>query len=283
MLCAVASAFAVQLHAQTAAADTSTPAASDAPINNDASNDKAVQLPAFEIASEKDTSYVGNSSLSSTRVAVDLSELSQSVKVLNNSFLTAINPTMMSDVLDYVGGGQNGALNWTPGRMNIRGFTGDADYMDGFSPTAGSTVDSVIFDRFEVIKGPSTIFLAADGSPGGIVNKITKVPQATQSTTITAQTGLFDGNEFTLDSTGPVTKDKKLLYRAIFGETYSDGYYKNVYMHRFTFAPSLSYQFTSTTKLELHAELVQTNWPSRHPGRPAHGPDVRAAVRHVPG
>ncbi len=29
---------------------------------------------------------------------------------------------MEDDVLDYVGGGQNGALNWTPGRMNIREF-----------------------------------------------------------------------------------------------------------------------------------------------------------------
>ncbi len=239
--------------AQTAPAEAS-PAA--------APSETVVQLPAFEISSEKDTNYVGTSSLSSTRIAVDLSELSQSVKVLNNSFIQAINPTMMSDVLDYVGGGQNGALNWTPGRMNIRGFTGDADYMDGFSPTAGSTVDSIIYDRFEIIKGPSTIFLAADGSPGGIVNKITKSPQATPDTTLTVQTGLFDGNHVGLDTTGPLTKDKKLLYRIVAGESYYDGYYKNVYMHRFTFMPAISYQFNADTKLELKAELVQTNWPS---------------------
>src|SRR5580698_8250594 len=184
--------------------------AQQAPSNTEiaaAASEAAVQLPAFEISSESDTRYSGNTALSSTRTAVDLSELPQSVRVLNHSFLTAINPTMMSDMLDYVGGGQNGNLNWTPGRMNIRGFTGDADYMDGFSPTQGSTNDSVIYDRFEVIKGPSTIFLAADGSPSGIVNKITKSPQATQSTSITAQTGLFEGNHVTVDSTGPLTKD----------------------------------------------------------------------------
>ncbi len=227
-----------------------------------ASNEQAVQLPAFEIASEKDTNYVGTSSLSSTRIAVDLSELSQSVKVLNNSFITALNPTMMSDVLDYVGGGQNGALNWTPGRMNIRGFTGDADYVDGFAPTAGSASDSVIFDRFEIIKGPSTIFLAADGSPGGIVNKITKSPQDTQSTTVTIQTGIFEGNHATIDTTGPITKDGKLLYRIVLGETYYDGYYKNVYMHRMTLMPELTYKFTANTTLELKAADIQTNWPS---------------------
>ncbi len=230
--------------------------------NPTAAVESVVQLPAFEILSEKDSDYVGTSSLSSTRIAVDLSELSQSVKVLNNSFLQAINPTMMSDMLDYVGGGQNGALNWTPGRMNIRGFTGDADYNDGFAPTEGSTVDSILFDRFEIIKGPSTIFLAADGSPGGIVNKITKSPLATPDTTFSIQTGLFEGNHLGLDTTGPLTKDKKLLYRIVAGESYYDGYYKNVYMHRFTLMPSLSYQFSKDTKLELKAELVQTNWPS---------------------
>jgi iron complex outermembrane receptor protein len=254
VLCAVLSAATLQVHAQTGA--------SDASASTNAAGEAAVQLPAFEISSSNDSSYVGTSSLSSTRIAVDLSELAQSVKVLNNSFLKAINPTMMSDMLDYVGGGQNGNLNWTPGRMNIRGFTGDADYMDGFAPTEGSTVDSIIFDRFEIIKGPSTIFLAADGSPGGVVNKITMSPLDTQQASITLQTGLFEGNHVGVDATGPITADKKLLYRFILGETYYDGYYRNVYMHRMTMMPALSYQFNKDTKLELKAELVQTNWPS---------------------
>src|SRR5581483_7356750 len=228
----------------------------------DASKEETVQLPAFDIISEKDDAYVGTSALSSTRIAVDLSELPQSVKVLNNSFLTAINPTMMSDVLQYVGGGQNGALNWTAGRMNIRGFTGDADYLDGFAPVQGSTSDNIIYDRFEVVKGPSTIFLAADGSPGGIMNKITKSPQSIQSTTISLQTGLFEGNHVGIDSTGPLTKDHKLLYRIVAGERYWDMYYKNAYMHSFTVMPALSYQFSKDTKLEVKGELVETNWPS---------------------
>ncbi len=227
-----------------------------------AAADEAVKLPAFTISSEKDNDFVGKTALSSTRIAVDLSELPQSVKVLNNSFLTAINPTMMSDVLNYVGGGQNGNLNWTPGRMNVRGFTGDADYMDGFSPTQGSVVDSIIYDRFEIVKGPSTVFLAADGSPGGIVNKITKSPLATQTTTLTAQTGLFEGNKVGIDATGPITADKRLLYRVVAGETYYDGYYKNTYMHRFTVMPEFSYQFNKDTKLEVKGEFVHTNWPS---------------------
>lgn len=223
---------------------------------------KVFELPTFEVNSEKDASYVGKASLSSTRIAVDLAELPQSVKVLNNSFVQAIGPTMLSDILNYVGGGQSGQLNWTPGRMNIRGFTGDADYVDGFAPSAATAQDSAIFDRFEIIKGPSAIFLAADGSPGGIQNKITKDPRTKSETSITAQTGLFAANKLTIDSTGAITKDKKLSYRVVASESYWDDYYKYSYMHRFTGFGALEYDFSPNTKLVVKGQMNRVDWPS---------------------
>jgi len=236
------------LHAQTA--------------NPPAAKDEILQLPAFSINAEKDTGYTGTSSLSSTRIAVDLSELPQSVKVLNNSFLKAVNPFMLTDILNYTGGAQNGQLNWTPGRLNIRGYTGDGDYNDSFAPSAGSAVDSAIYERFEIIKGPSSIFLATDGTPGGVVNKITKNPLSTQSTALRLQVGLFDANRIDIDSTGPLTKDGKLLYRLVAAQQYSDGYYDYTYMHRLTVMPALSYQFSPGTKFVLKALYVDTDWPA---------------------
>jgi iron complex outermembrane receptor protein len=230
--------------------------------NTAPANDEAIQLPAFSISSEKDTGFVGKSALSSTRIAVDIADLPQSVLVLNNSFVKAVNPFNLADILNYTGGAQNGALNWTPGRLAIRGFSGDGDYNDSFAPPAGSVVDNMIYERFEVIKGPSSIFLAADGSPGGVVNKITKSPLSTQQTTLSLQTGLYNANHAGLDTTGSITKDSKLLYRVLAGMTYGRGYYDATYMHRFTLLPALSYQFSADTKVELKTMLVETNWPS---------------------
>jgi iron complex outermembrane receptor protein len=229
------------------------------PTTEAPAKDEVITLPAFSISSEKDTGFVGKSALSSTRIAVDLSEIPQSVKVLNSSFLKAVNPFMLTDILNYTGGAQNGQLNWTPGRLNIRGFTGDGDYNDSFSPPAGSTVDSAIYERFEVIKGPSTVFLAADGTPGGV---ITKSPLSVQQTTLRAQVGLFDANRADLDTTGRVTSDGKILYRLVAAQQYSDGYYDNTYMHRFTAMPALSYQFNPDTKAEVKSMYVSTKWPS---------------------
>jgi iron complex outermembrane receptor protein len=230
--------------------------------SSDVSKEEPVVLPEFSISAEKDTSYVGKTSLSSTRIAVDIADLPQSVKVLNSSFLKAVNPFNMADVLNYTGGAQNGALNWTPGRLAIRGFSGDGDYTDSFAPPAATVVDPVAFERFEVIKGPSSIFLAADGSPGGLINKITKSPLSQQSTTISAQTGIYDANRVSIDSTGPVFGSKKLLYRFIGAMQYSDGYYDATYMHRMTIMPEISYQFSPDTKFELKALYVRANWPS---------------------
>jgi iron complex outermembrane receptor protein len=119
-----------------------------------------------------------------------------------------------------------------------------------------------MYDRFEVIKGPSTIFLAADGSPGGLVNKITKSPLSTRQTTLSVQTGLYDANHVGLDTTGPLTRDGKALYRFVSGLTYSNGYYDATYMHRMIAFPSFSYQFTPDTKVEIKALVVNTTWPS---------------------
>ena len=216
-------------------------------------NSEIVQLPAFEIKSDTDTGFVGKSSLGSTRIAVDLNELPQSVKVLNSAMLQAVNPMNMPDILNYVGGAQNGQLFISPGRINIRGFTGDADYVDGFAPPANSNPESSTFDRFEVIKGPSSIFLAADGTPGGIVNKITKSPTSIASTSVTAQLGMYDANSVGIDSNGSLSSDNKLLYRVVLNKHYASSYYDWWYTHRMDVMPALSYQFNEQTKLVVKA------------------------------
>ena len=212
---------------------------------------EVVELPSFEVKGAADTGYVGKSALSSTRIAVDLIDLPQSVKVLNSALLQAVNPMNMSDMLNYVGGAQNGSLFISPGRVNIRGFTGEADYVDGFSPPSSSNPESANFDRFEVVKGPSTIFLSADGSPGGVVNKITKSPLSEASTTISVQAGRYDANAINLDSTGSLTADRRLLYRVVVADHHADSYYDWWYTHRVTVMPVLSYQFNPQTKLVL--------------------------------
>jgi len=219
--------------------------------------DEVVQLPAFTIATQGDTSFVGKSALSSTRIATELSEVPQSIQVLNKSFLQAVNPSTMLDILNYVGGGQSGQISWNAGRTNIRGYTGDGDYVDGFAPTSGTPVVSYFIDRLEIIKGPSTIFLAADGSPGGVVNKITKSPLSTPTATIGLQMGQYNTNDLYVDTTGPLLpNNKNLLYRLTVVGTHARGYYDDFYTHRWAVQPMISYSFSDATNFTLKGQFV---------------------------
>ncbi len=225
------------------------------------SSKEVVNLPTFTVKSTKDDSYVGHEALSTTRVATDLANLPQTVTVFNRSFIDAVNPFNLSDLLNYAGGGQTGTLNWTSGRLIIRGFVSDGDYVDGFNPETASTVDMSLYDRVEIIKGPSAIFNASS-PPGGLVNKITKSPTSYKVATLKVQVGSFDANRIEADFGGPLTKDGKLLYRLVAAEQYSDGYYDYTYMRRFVIAPMLTYQFSPETQITVKYFHINTDFPS---------------------
>lgn len=225
-------------------------------------NPPVLELPAFEVRSAQDDSYVGKEAISTTRTGVELRDLPQSVVVLNRAFLDDLNPTMQGDVLKYVGGAQTGNLNFSVDRFMLRGFTGESDYQDGFRSSQTETqADLAIVERMEIIKGPSAIFIA-NGPVGGVVNKISKSPTSYNVRSLRVEAGAFDSNRAELDLGGPITADKKLMYRLVAVGQNTDGWYDRTYVHRLLLAPSLAYQFSPTTRLSLKYEYVDTHFSS---------------------
>ena len=66
--------------------------------------EQVVQLPAVAVTSAKEASFVDKTALSSARSAVDLVDLPPVAKVLNQAFLQAITPVVLTETLNYVGG-----------------------------------------------------------------------------------------------------------------------------------------------------------------------------------
>jgi len=226
--------------------------------------DRVVHLPAFSVTSARDDSYVGREALSTTRTGVALLDLPQSVKVLNRPFIDDINPTLVVDMLKYVGGGQAGNINFADDRFTMRGFNSPADigdFVDGFRAKIDSNTDTAILERLEIIKGPSAIFVA-NGPVGGVINKVTKSPVSYEVRTLKAQVGLFDANRAELDVGGPVTADGKLLYRLVIAGQDSDGWYDHTYTQRLILAPSLSYGFNPQSRITLKYFYFDFNFSS---------------------
>jgi len=224
--------------------------------------EETIVLPSFEIRSDKDTGYTGKSAISTTRTGVELVDLPQSVQVLTRSFIDDVNPTMLGDMLKFVGGAQTGNLNFSVDRFMLRGFTGEGDYQDGFRATQSETqADMSTVDRLEIIKGPSAIFVA-NGPVGGVVNKITKSPTAYNVRSLKVQVGIFDANRAELDLGGAITSDKKLMYRFVAAGQESDGWYDRTFLHRILLAPSIAYEFSPTTKLTIKYQYIKTDFSS---------------------
>lgn len=216
-------------------------------------SDPVLVLPAFTVSSQTDVSYVGRQALSTTRTGVELLDLGQSVKVLNRAFIDDLSPGLLVDTLKYVGGGQAGNINFADDRFTLRGFNSPADigdFVDGFRAKIDSNTDLAIVDRLEIIKGPSAIFVA-NGPVGGVINKVTKSPVSFPLRTLKVQAGLFDSNRVELDLGGPLTGDKRWLYRTVVAGQYSGGWYDHTYNHRFVFAPSVRYVFDEYSQLTL--------------------------------
>jgi len=260
--CALALAPALVSYAQTQPQPDAT-----ATTTTTSSDQQAVQLPTFTVNTpQNDTSLTGTEAMSTTRVATDLFNLSQTVTVLNRAMIDIVNPMNMSDMVNYIGGAQTGTLNWTSGRLMIRGFSpgGDGDFVDGFNPNVASNVDMFMYDRIEVVKGASAIFFS-NGLAGGTVNKITKSPTSYSFANFGVEYGAFDSGKLKFDAGGPITTDGKLMYRVLATDTHLHGYYDNTPFHRILGAVMLKYQFTPDTQLTLKEWYWKTYFPSFNP------------------
>jgi iron complex outermembrane receptor protein len=98
-------------------------------------------------------------------------------------------------------------------QITLRGFAAQTFFRNGFRLQQGSASrDMSNVEAIEVLKGPAAILYGLV-EPGGMVNVITKQPQATPYYAVNQQFGSYDLFRTTLDATGPLTENKDLLYR----------------------------------------------------------------------
>lgn len=126
-----------------------------------------------------------------------------------------------------------GAVNLDQGIRNVSGVQQSSTSNYGFANTYsirgltqtflrdgvpdGLTVNGYFrtltdVERVEVLKGPGSAIYGSL-APGGTINLVSKQPQSTPAYTIDLGVGSFDTYRGAIDLTGPITADKKWLYR----------------------------------------------------------------------
>jgi len=204
LVAAVAFAANLSIHAQTAPAASTSPAAS--------AKEQAVVLSVFEVESTRDSGYRATNSVSGTRINVRLMDMPQTISVLTSDFIDDLGAVDLDEAIIYASGVSTSGF--FTGQYSIRGFGTGTPRRNGISFSTTNSIDTSVIDRVEVVKGPSSA-LYGTGGPGGVVNVVTKQPQASRATAIETSVDSEGSLRGALDTTGPVTRDGTLLYRFI--------------------------------------------------------------------
>jgi iron complex outermembrane receptor protein len=214
--------------------------------------------------------------MSATKQNVSTLDTPFSVSAYTGDFMKTIHTTQVADLYRYMTGLQKaGATGYD---LTLRGFsTTDSDRntiltdgLPGLAVRFGSP-PTVGTDHIEIVKGAASLLYGAV-QPGGFVNMITKKPQASASTEISLRgtTGASDrdpraiGGDVSFDSTGPIDKDGRFLYRIV-AQVSTDNRFRDFSYERGQyFAPSLTWNVSPKTTVTLEGEYraVASNYAS---------------------
>ncbi len=239
-----------------------TPQAEQTPENSTPPQEPAAQQddPIELVVTGEQDGYRVPDATTASRLDIPLLETPASIGVITEEFIEDKAPRRVEDLAPYISGvtagnvGQGGLFT----DFQIRGFsTGSQVYINGLRDNYRSLIrDFANIERIEILKGFSSL-LYGTGSPGGVVNYITKKPQATPSYKFSADIGSFNFYRGEVDLTGPLTDDKNVLYRLILAYQDSDYFVDNVEDNRIFVAPSVTLSTGEGGTLTIEGEYYR--------------------------
>lgn len=206
--------------------------------------------------------YRATRSASATRTDTAVEEIPQTINVVPAQVLEDLGGARIDHALDFAGGvsRQNNFGGLTFLNYSVRGFTTGELYRNGFAINRGSysAPDASVIERLEVLKGPAAA-LYGRGDPGGLVNIVSKRPQAEPFSQLKASAGRWDRYRTSLDVNTPLSDDGSLLSRINLATEDNGSFRDHVGNRRQIVSPSLSWQLSPDTFLLIDSEFSRTD------------------------
>jgi iron complex outermembrane receptor protein len=221
---------------------------------------EVIELPKFVVTETPVNAYVSKQALSSSRVAMAIQDIPQTVSIVTSDFLQDTMSLRMLDAAKYVTPVVESTLPIGGDRYTIRGFQVSHEFIDGMEISGADGYSMSLapynIDRIEIIKGPNAI-LVPGGAPGGQFNPITKSPIMKDQQSATLELSQYFGNAISTDINRVVSQEKGMAVRFVAAFWENTGYQRNSFRNGYEFAPSISWQLSPTNKLTVKAEFVQ--------------------------
>lgn len=216
------------------------------------------------VSAKRKAFYTDTTSSSGTRLPLKLIETPQTIQVITNQVLKDQQAQNLNEVTKNMTGVVNNNMYTS---YTMRGFS-------NYSPNSFITFDGFMgnmyqwsqmvqlynIDKVELISGPASALFSV-GTPGGVINMVTKRPQEKSLYSFNATYGSWDFIDVSADLTGAMTKNKKLLYRLNVGYNTANSFRLYQFNKNLMTAPSLTYRFN--VKTEINLDYVYANNKAR--------------------
>jgi len=268
--------------------------------------DTAIALPGITItAGRSGVGYVEASADVGLGFPAELRRIPQSVHVLSNSMLREQLPVTLSDVVRNTGGVSAARSSVETFRsFKLRGFNIGETVVDGMRNTGSLNIQAeglANIDRVEILRGPGGAVFGL-GSPGGVVNIVTKRPEAFSRQEFSIRVGNHSHIQTLVDLTGPLGERERVRYRVIGSYGQRDSHIDFVSPQGWQLAPSLEVDLTSDLTLRYQLDwrenevlryishpfvgTVTQSGPLSHPrslftGEPGQGLTVSSGQQHT--
>ncbi|MCW2349243.1 TonB-dependent siderophore receptor [Sphingobium sp. B12D2B] len=146
------------------------------------------------------------------KAAEDPMNIPQAVQVIKSELFADQGARDATDIYRNI----SGVSAFSYAGVTFRGFRQDQSFYDGQrgNPFIGFSVPQLFnIERVEVLKGPSGLFFGP-GSPGGIINYVSKTPSDKRGLRMVVTGGNYDRVGISAEATGPIDAEGIVTYRA---------------------------------------------------------------------
>jgi iron complex outermembrane receptor protein len=218
--------------------------------------------------------YEAAGAANAMKLDVPLLLVPQSVHVVTADFLEDQNATRLDDVFRNVSG-VNAFSSYQD--YNVRGFRTSQVLYNGLRGNpydffAAPKMNNV--ERVEILKGPASV-LFGSLDPGGVINIVTKVPEARAGAELGLTYASFERVQLAGDVTGPVSGSERVAYRLNAFYEDAGSFRRFQELQNVQIAPALSWRPSRSTAITLRGEYLDDERDGqRDRGTAAPGGDV---------
>ncbi|POA19076.1 TonB-dependent siderophore receptor [Pseudomonas sp. FW300-N1A1] len=205
--------------------------------------------------------FVATRTAAGTKTDTAIVEVPRSMSVITREQLDDRQVLNLNDALRYTAGvqssgyGSDSRADW----LRVRGFD-PSQFLDGLPLPKGSFANPKIepwnLERITVLRGPASS-VYGQTPPGGMLDMVSRRPQAESAHQIEAQTGSNEHKQINFDSTGKVDDEGQFLYRVSGVVRDSNSPIDHIPDKRYNIAPSLTWNINDDTSLTFLSQYTR--------------------------